>query len=274
MCTLIIVRGLSKQYPVILAGNRDEFYHRPTRSPGYHFDDQTIFGGFDEVAGGTWMGVARRGLACALVNQRTADIDATKKSRGEIVTKVLELGCIDRASAWLKKIEPTDYNPFHLCVTDGRMLLVMRGTADPELTHLGPGLWVLTNDGLDSNAYPKVGRINDLFGDRNAASSDILDTLQSLLGDVWYPNDVSSDGVTIDDPAIRRRLHAICVHTPFYGTRSSTIVAFDHQGGIRYLHADGSPDQTAFHDLTPLLLNDVAQCAGNRTFAPSASDDD
>ena len=52
---------------------------------------------------------------------------------------------------------------------------------------------------------------------------------------------------------IAHELTATCIHTPFYGTRSTSIVAMDRGRMIEYRHADGPPCVTAFVDKKALL---------------------
>ena len=55
------------------------------------------------------------------------------------------------------------------------------------------------------------------------------------------------------DHALLRRLQALCIHTPVYGTKSSTVLALGAGRVERYLFADGPPCVTPFEDFTSLL---------------------
>ena len=253
MCTLIVVKGKSSEYPVVIAGNRDEFFRRPTRSPGYHFPNTGIFAGYDEVGHGTWMGVNRNGLACGLVNQRIPRTETSKRSRGKIVTDVLACQSLDAALSYLRSLNPSDFNPFHLCLTDGRDVYIMRGTDVPFIEPVKDGVWVLTNEGLDADAYPKVRRIQAQFTIPEDAELHLVSTLKEILADTWYPDSSSLTESFARPDDIERRLHAVCVRTPLYGTRSSTILGVGEAQIRLYLHADGPPDQTDFRDLTTKL---------------------
>ena len=48
-------------------------------------------------------------------------------------------------------------------------------------------------------------------------------------------------------------LDAVCIHTPTYGTRSSTIAALAPGRAAHYLFASGPPCTTPFDDFTALL---------------------
>jgi hypothetical protein len=50
-----------------------------------------------------------------------------------------------------------------------------------------------------------------------------------------------------------RRLKALCIHTPFYGTRSATRIALDPGRVAHYAFADGPPCRTPFVDYSHLF---------------------
>jgi hypothetical protein len=54
------------------------------------------------------------------------------------------------------------------------------------------------------------------------------------------------------DQALARRLQAICVRTPLYGTVSSTIAAVAPGEVVQYHHAEGPPCEQPFEDFTDL----------------------
>ena len=55
------------------------------------------------------------------------------------------------------------------------------------------------------------------------------------------------------DRATLQRLSAVCVRTPVYGTRSSTLVALEARRVAQYWFADGPPDQAPFRDVMGLF---------------------
>jgi hypothetical protein len=54
-------------------------------------------------------------------------------------------------------------------------------------------------------------------------------------------------------PEVARELTATCIHSPAYGTRSSTIVVARAGLTLAYLHADGPPCTAPFVDRIGLL---------------------
>ncbi|QRV92791.1 Ser/Thr-rich protein T10 in DGCR region [Ceratobasidium sp. AG-Ba] len=81
------------EYALILAANRDEFISRPTIPAEWHdFDSSSnsdILSGRDVMAGGTWLGVNRKG-DFALLTNITELIGKFVSSRGELVSKFLK----------------------------------------------------------------------------------------------------------------------------------------------------------------------------------------
>jgi uncharacterized protein with NRDE domain len=92
MCVIFWCSNHPK-YSLILAGNRDEFYERPTQK-AHIWDNGKIVGGKDLIGTGTWMAVNKKGKFAALTNVREPyDIEEEeKKSRGNvIINRLLEI---------------------------------------------------------------------------------------------------------------------------------------------------------------------------------------
>ncbi|MCP4236515.1 MAG: NRDE family protein, partial [Aestuariibacter sp.] len=70
MCLILIALQQHKDYPLVVIANRDEFYARPTRAAHWWDDEPDIFAGRDLTAGGTWLGINRRGRFAAVTNFR------------------------------------------------------------------------------------------------------------------------------------------------------------------------------------------------------------
>ncbi|MBW2655266.1 MAG: NRDE family protein, partial [Deltaproteobacteria bacterium] len=91
MCLILFGYKVSREYPLILAANRDEFYQRPTARMHFWQSDPSILAGKDLEQGGTWFGVHKNGTFAALTNYRDpASIKQNAPSRGEIIIDFLE----------------------------------------------------------------------------------------------------------------------------------------------------------------------------------------
>ena len=61
MCLILFGFKASKDYPIVLAANRDEFYDRPTAPMSFWREQPSILGGKDLEQGGTWLGINKKG---------------------------------------------------------------------------------------------------------------------------------------------------------------------------------------------------------------------
>jgi uncharacterized protein with NRDE domain len=261
MCTVLVLNQVRADYPVVLATNRDEFYARPTSGPLRLLEAPRTVGGRDLVAQGTWMGVTEQGLFVGVTNQRTvAPPDRSKRSRGELVLQALALGERDAITRMLRGVDGREYNAFNLLWGDADELCVAyarEGRALLEIDVVPRGLHMLPNDRLDSPGFPKVQRAFSLLTPHLQASfEELVQALQRALADGERPalEDLAAlaDGSPISRELLRD-LSALCIRTPLYGTRSSTIVALERGRAAHYLYADGPPDLTTFVDVMGLF---------------------
>jgi uncharacterized protein with NRDE domain len=257
MCTLIALFGVNPEVPLVVAANRDEFYARPWAPPGVLSEEPRVVGGRDLAQGGTWLGVTETGFFAAITNQRTFTLpDASKRSRGQIVMNALRAGSVDRALAELGRLDAREYNPFNLLLGDARALYVVyaRDAARASVERLPAGIWVLNNDTIGSRDFPKANRAKDLvLPVAREPWAALAPELMRLLGDHALPAEADvpdpPPGAVLGKDALRA-LQALCVHTPAYGTTSSTILALS-EGGVRdYRFAAGPPCTTPFASVT------------------------
>jgi uncharacterized protein with NRDE domain len=261
LCTIFVLNQVHAEYPLIIAANRDEFYAREATTPIVLHQEPLVVGGQDKEKGGTWMGVSASGRFAGLTNQRTGSSgDKSRKSRGEVVLNALRAFSLEEAKQQISAIKPTDYNPFNLLFGDASKLYAAycheeRETV--EVQEVPAGLWVLPNDVIDSKKFRKVGRAKALLSDaQHKPWSELQPMLTAALSD--HHIDTPSRDVFVPKGSLMpamfwKRLEALCIHTPLYGTRSSTIVAASHNKIERYLFASGAPCQHSFVDYTHLV---------------------
>jgi uncharacterized protein with NRDE domain len=256
MCTIIAVRGVRPDLPLVLATNRDEFFERASTGAQRLLASPPTVGGRDLVAGGTWMGVTQSGLFVGVTNQRGAGRDPAKRSRGEVVLEALKLGDADRIADYLSSLPGSAYNEFNLMWGDTRSLRVAYGRQDRreiEIEEVPEGVHVLPNDRLDSPDFVKVARAKQLLAPiLHAERERFVSGLQALLGDRQLPP-LGLLQEPLLDPELLRQLSALCVRTPEYGTRSSTVVLLRPAGVDQFWVADGPPDRTPFVEVSGLF---------------------
>ena len=216
MCTILLRWDPGAPHAVALAANRDEFRERLADDPGEI--EPGVFAGRDRTAGGTWLAVAKTGVA-ALTNVRTGPRDPQAPSRGALPIAALTGGL---------PADLSPYNAFNLLVVDreGARVVTHEGAGAPaRIVPLAPGAHVVDNEAF-GRPSPRAARAAALL---DGAVPDF-----ALLGD---------HGAATDD--------GLCHHGELYGTVSATVVVLDaHFGVVRYAHASGPPCQRRIVELT------------------------
>lgn len=239
MCTLLILRHVHPEWPLILAANRDELYERPTTGPQLlPGSPRVLVPGLDEIRGGTWMGVTDRGFFVGLTNQRGGNAGGpAARSRGEVVVNALRAGGHEAIERYLDTLNPADFNAFNLLYGDAHALRVAYARpAQPLILRadVPAGIHVLPNDVLDAPGLLKVERARVLAAEHVRKPWPLLaPALQELMADHHLPG-----------------LQALCIHTPLYGTRSSTLLALAPERVAHCRVSQKPPCQLSFEDLT------------------------
>jgi len=261
MCTIIVRHQMDDWCSTLIASNRDEFYDRPASGPVVLRREPLILGGRDEREGGTWFGLTGDGLYLGLTNQRSFGArDQALRSRGELVVEALGAGSFQGAKKYLQRLDPAAYNEFNLIFGDGEQVGVAygrRGASEVEIAMLGPGVHVLCNDRLGSPEFPKADTVRSrVLSIPEGPWPRVQAELARLLSDRSLPDPSTvpplPPGAPFDHD-VARRLQAICVETPVYGTVSSTIAAVSPGHVEQYQFSEGPPSENSFRDVIHLI---------------------
>jgi len=235
VCLAAIAVDASRRFPLVVAANRDEFFHRAAArmawwTPGA--GSQPILGGRDLSAGGTWMGLTAAGRFALVTNVRRPGVAllGDGPSRGLIVP------------AWLQGQQPADrfraeialsgYAPFNLIAADFR-----RGecfwwsnqyTSDRRIER---GVTAISNAAEINAPWPKVQLLKGHVASalQEAADDTSVDALAgqlfAMLADRARPADERLPNTGLDRER-ERLLSPAFIQTPdgAYGTRCSTLV--------------------------------------------------
>ena len=246
MCLIALAWQAHPDFPLVVAGNRDEFFARPT-APADWWPDRPMLAGRDLRAGGTWMGVSRSGRFAALTNHRDPSAQrADTPSRGALVGDFLfDDG---ESEAVLQSIADAAhrYNGFNLLAGQwhgSTGLWAVTSEAGSRPTPIAPGVHALSNARLDT-PWPKVDRAiaATRAALQSAASPDgLVDDLFAMLADRRIADDASlpSTGVARD---VERALSAPFIRMPGYGTRASTVFIVDREGHATFVERRCEPD--------------------------------
>lgn len=233
MCLIVFAWKLVPDCPLVLAANRDEFFVRPTRPAGWWEDHPDIYAGRDLQAGGTWLGVDRRGRFAALTNIRNGQApQPDKRSRGELVADYLRSDLEPRDYLEQVRAGAHEYNGFNLIFGHGQELFWMSNDSDGTFRSLEPGIYGLSNGSLDT-PWPKVVRAKAQFASLLCQSAPD-DAYFEMLTDTTRASDarLPDTGVSLD---WERLLSPICIESSDYGTRASTLLRVRHTGGAELL---------------------------------------
>ncbi|MGZ9045297.1 MAG: NRDE family protein [Telluria sp.] len=229
MCLIVFAWQVIPGIPLIACANRDEFYDRPSTAADAWPEHPHVIAGRDLQAGGTWMGIAQEGpngaRFAAITNIRGPQERRTDApSRGALVADYLagELS----ASEYIAQVGPGSgvYNGFNLVLGDrtGLYWFSNRGGDDERNgKQLEPGIYGVSNGLLDA-PWPKVVRTKAQFASLLCQGAP-EDAFFEMLSDTTRAPDtrLPDTGIAID---LERQLSAVCIETPGYGTRTSTVV--------------------------------------------------
>lgn len=244
MCLILIAWHAHPRYPVVIAANRDEFFARPTEAARFWTDAPEILAGRDLTAGGTWMGVTRRGRFAALTNYREpGQKRADAPSRGALVKDFLAGSMPAEAYLVSLQAKADDYNGFNLiCGTFAEGLWHFSNRQATSANRLPKGIYGISNHLLDT-PWPKVAQGKSALGEALAALPADKPLFELLRDDRIHEDDrLPRTGISLD---WERILSAAFVRAANYGTRSSTVLLQDREGDIifdeRAYLPDGAP---------------------------------
>jgi uncharacterized protein with NRDE domain len=238
VCTLALAFPPDRRWPLVVAANRDERLGRPSedwalRAPASaprHAAPR------DALAGGTWIGVGASGLFAGITNFHASlghPPDPSRRSRGEIVSRMLGQPSAAAARELASRTEAGAYNPFHLIVADALTAFLWWYDGDASsLEDLGPGLHVATE---------RDPRGRDPRGEALRARWPV-DPSPARLRELLSSHELPPGP-------------GVCIHLgDIYGTRSSAVIrlapALSHS---ELFAADGPPCTTPLEDRSELL---------------------
>lgn len=240
MCLLVLALRAHPDYPLIFAGNRDEFHARPTEPASWWSKPSGFIAGRDLQAGGTWAGLSRSGRFAVVTNFRDmAPSPPGAPSRGELVPAFCAGEQPAREWRLSLRAQAGQFAGFNLLygTADDLHYATNRG---PGISPLGAGVHGLSNHLLDT-PWPKLERTRAGFERLLAAGAPQVEELLALLGDRTPapPERLPATGLSSEMEAL---LSAPFIVSPGYGTRSSTIVLISASGEARFVERSYASD--------------------------------
>ncbi|MGH8530660.1 MAG: NRDE family protein [Nevskiales bacterium] len=243
MCLIALAWRADARYPLVVAANRDEFHLRKTAAAESWPEHQEILAGRDLKEGGTWMGVSTKGRFAAVTNRRSlSELRPGAPSRGHLVGDFLKRA--DPPADYLNSLAPRamSYSGFNLLVMADDTLGYFGNAPELPPRTLAPGLYALSNGTLDSD-WPKMKRVRERLNElvsANLPESTLVAELFVMLADRSPAEDDSLPDTGMGR-MMERMLSAPFICSPGYGTRSSTVLLVDANGGGRLLERRFKP---------------------------------
>ena len=216
-------------YRMILVGNRDEFFDRPTAS--LHLWPEGFYAGKDLKGGGTWTGFHPNGRFAALTNYRIVDEPKLNPiSRGHLVKGFLESR--QKPLEYLNQIQEQmhRYEGFNLLVAEGEQMAYLSNIRE-EVEIVDRGLHGISNAFLDT-PWPKVEQakqqLQEAMFKNKLDENDLLQLLQSKT--YAAEQDLPRTGVDLE---MERILSAQFIQMgQDYGTVNTTVILWKHSGEV------------------------------------------
>ena len=244
MCLIFLAINQHPDWPLIIAGNRDEFHARPTRALQAWPEAPEYYGGKDLQAGGSWLMARAPGRWSALTNIRNPKAAPAPGSRGQRVldaladTPLSDEPPVGGYNLLYGQIEATGRTTAHYRSNGG-------GLFAAQQQPLADGIYGISNAALDS-PWPKVTGGKQQFSAllARAPGSEALQygLWQLLARRAQAPDHTLPDtGVSLE---WERRLSARFIVSAEYGTRASSLLMLAPDGGgvfaERRFGADGT----------------------------------
>ena len=248
MCTLLILYRPKENWPLIIAGNRDETLDRPWIPPGKHWPDYpNIIAGKDLTAGGSWLGLNKAGIVTTILNRKNSLGPSDDKcSRGELVINVLKNDKIEEALLYLKTIDNSKWKPFNLFLANNKKAYWIKSTGIEKIE---------INPILEGRHFLDSHDINSEISDRYIYNKNKFELLKNpkpetsewnewinFLSQTNFPNNKPMAAMNIKNKYIEN-----------YGTMSSAIIAIPSDKINKsnsksiFLFNNYSPDKNKFY---------------------------
>lgn len=234
MCLINLHFKEHKNYKLIVAANRDEFYKRPTAAAHFWKDEPTILAGRDLEQNGTWLGITKNGRFAALTNYRDpAYMNPGKYSRGKIVSDYL-IGS-DKPETYVKNIqqEKEQYSGFNLILGNPNHMMYYNNIND-SVSNIEVGTHSLSNHFINT-PWPKVTKgkeqLHAYVTGHKKIDPEVLFTIlanDEIANDELLPN--TGVGLTLE-----RQLSPLFINLEEYGTRCSTVLLINKNDDVTFI---------------------------------------
>ncbi len=234
MCLIVFAYRAVPGQELVLLANRDEFLHRPAIRMSWWDHQPQVLAGRDLEAGGTWMGINRRGSWSAITNYREPGrMIPNAPSRGHLVSSYLEENITPLSFVNSVAKSADRYNGYNLLCGAGEELVYFSNRNGKEPQRLRPGIYGLSNAFLDT-PWPKVEKAKRQFYEATKEGRVVQADLQSIMRDTDPAPDPELPHTGVP-PEVEKGLSSPFIHIPSmnYGTRLTTLLTISDVGDIQ-----------------------------------------
>ena len=245
----------SSDYKLIIAANRDESFHRPSKQAEFLPENSDVLCGIDlafgEKDGGTWFGVNKTGKFGFVTNYLTSnshgDLMESGISRGSVVKNYLlsnvSVNSYIESSLAKTKIRPFNFIGGQVLSSSNEIELFYYSNFDETSPYrLDPGSYCLAGTKLGVQ-WKKIVLGSEIFDetlknsnkDPTALSNILLDDLLSNKT-ILYPDQLVIDqsGVRLSEDFLKYYCSIMVDGIPDYGTRTQTVVLVDKNNHLYF----------------------------------------
>jgi len=250
MCTVLFAYRKISGWPLVVANNRDEFFQRRALPPRVYRDSRKRgrcwLASCDLTGGGSWWGYNNRGLLIWLTNRWVADeYETGLRSRGELVTSMLNCADADEARTELEKIcDESTFNPFNLIVAAHDKAFSATNFPSLHFIRLLSGYHYLGNGELDDCTSLKARSARRLFAGFSGRDSldETLTIFRQALRTPLPQDSIPPQGFNVKFDG--------------YGTTSSLLFSLPEPGKetLRLQYCDANPLFGDYLDYSELAL--------------------
>lgn len=224
MCLILFAWKVRKNFPLVVAANRDEWHRRPAAAATWWPSHPGILAGQDLEARGTWLGVTRTRKFAAITNFREpSQKKSIAPSRGQLAVDYLSGQQSPREYLEELATHAGEYNGFNLLLADQENMFCY-SSVENKIEQVEPGIHGLSNRALDT-PWPKVEMGRAALGAVIEAKmpEDVLpERLLAILS-----NDARAIDAALPDTGVgldwERKLSSALIVSADYGTRCSTV---------------------------------------------------
>lgn len=233
MCIIGTALKVHKQYPFIMAANRDEFIIRPAAEA--HIWQEGFIAGKDLSQGGTWLGLSASGRVAAVTNVRDPEEPGKAElSRGLLVPSWLKEE--NTAELLHKKQQFGGFN-FLYGTPDKLHYETNKQAYSKTMTS---GIHTLSNADIETS-WPKTECLyNDMEQLMESSKEDLIEGVFRALSrnTPWPEEQLPETGV---GEYLEKMLSSAYINLPDYGTRCSTIILVDKDNRATFIERSHRP---------------------------------